>query len=105
MSRRKRGFKFDITSGVTITVVGILLLFISILLLLSFFQLFGSGEGTGRFLMLINQYLTSNFGGVSIGIPFLTILLAGHCFNTKKLTLIHWRPHKDHLLLENHYHS
>lgn len=90
MSRRKRGFKFDITSGVTITVVGILLLFISILLLLSFFQLFGSGEGTGRFLMLINQYLTSNFGGVSIGIPFLTILLAGHCFNTKKLTLIHW---------------
>lgn len=60
------------------------------MLLLSFLHILSGGGGSGRFLALINQYLMDNFGGISFGLPFLFFLLAGHCFNTKKFTLVHW---------------
>lgn len=88
--RRKQHFKFTISSKVTLTVAGIFLAGIGVVLLLSFLHIFdGSGE-SGRFLVLTNRFLFENFGGVAFGIPFLLFLLAGHCFNTKKMTLIHW---------------
>lgn len=88
--RRKNKFKFEISSKVTLTVFGIFLGGIGVVLLLSFLHFLSGGDGSGRFLSLTNQYLIENFGGISFGLPFLFFLLAGHCFNSKKFTLIHW---------------
>lgn len=88
--RRKPHFKFAISSKVTLTVFGIFLAGAGVVLLLSFFHFLSGGNESGRFLSLANQYLMEKFGGISFGIPFLLFLVAGHCFNTKKLTLIHW---------------
>jgi len=88
--RRKTPFKFAISSKVTLTVFGIFLGGAGIVLLLSFLHFLSGGADSGRFLAMTNQYLMENFGGISFGLPFLFFLLAGHCFNSKKLTLIHW---------------
>ncbi len=87
---RKPKLKFEISSKVTLTVFGLFLAGAGAVLLLSFLHFLSGGEGSGRFLALTNQYLMENFGGISFGLPFLFFLLAGHCFNTKKFTLIHW---------------
>jgi S-DNA-T family DNA segregation ATPase FtsK/SpoIIIE len=87
---RKKHFKFAISSKVTLTVFGIFLGGAGVVLLLSFLHFLSGGDSSGRFLSLTNQYLMENFGGISFGLPFLFFLLAGHCFNSKKFTLIHW---------------
>ncbi len=91
MKRRyKRHVKFAISSKVTFTVFGIFLAGVGAVFLLSFGHMLIGGGDSGRFLSLINRYLFENFGGIAFGVPFLLFLIAGHCFNTKKLTLIHW---------------
>ena len=90
MSRRKSGLSASLRTGVSITVLGICLLVIGIICTLSFFQIFSPDALSGRFLYELNRFLISLFGWSSVAIPFLIFLLAGHCFNTKKLTVIHW---------------
>lgn len=89
--RRKKKTNLVISSGVTITVMGIFLGLMGIVLLLSFLHFLSGGTGSGGvFLTVTNRYLLQNFGGISFGVPFLFFLLAGHCFNGKKHRLIHW---------------
>jgi len=88
--RKKSLFKFSISSKATLTVLGIFFGGAAVILLLSFVHFLTGGGQTGRFLALMNRYLLEHFGGVSFGLPFLLLLAAGHCFNTKKVTLVHW---------------
>ncbi len=90
MSRRKSGFSASFRTGVSITVLGISLLVFGVICALSFFQVFSLDALSGRFLRELNIFLITTFGWSSVAIPFLIFLLAGHCFNTKKLTVIHW---------------
>ncbi len=90
MGRKKKRFGITISNNVTFTVLGITLIVMAITLLLSFFHFFTGEENSGKILGAINTILTSYFGGVAFGIPFLLFLLAGHCFKSKNFSLIHW---------------
>ncbi len=85
MGRRKKS-KLAINQKTIFNIVGFLVAIAGLISLLSFFNLFSGGEGV--MLQSINLYLTSNFGVLSILIPFIIILIAGHFFNTKKVTFI-----------------
>lgn len=90
MGRKRKRFGITISNNVTFTVLGITLIVAAITLLLSFFHFFTGEENSGKILGAINIILTSYFGGVAFGIPFLLFLLAGHCFKSKNFSLIHW---------------
>jgi DNA segregation ATPase FtsK/SpoIIIE, S-DNA-T family len=90
MGRRKKRFGLTISNNTTFTVIGIILAISSFVLLVSFFYYFTGESNSGKILGAINAMLIRSFGGVAFGIPFFVALLAGHCFRTKKFTLIHW---------------
>lgn len=90
MGRRKKRFGITVSNTVTLTVLGIGFAVAACVLMLSYFHYFTGEENSGKILGAINLSLTETFGGTAFGIPFVLFLLAGHCFNSKKFTLIHW---------------
>ncbi|KKP87319.1 MAG: Cell division protein FtsK [Candidatus Roizmanbacteria bacterium GW2011_GWA2_35_8] len=79
--------KFKINQHTIFNIFGFLLIGISLVFLLSYAKNF-SNEGTGRVLFRLNQFVLSRFGGLSIIIPFIFILISGHFFNSKKLKIV-----------------
>lgn len=80
--------KLKINRGTIISILGLLIIGLSLVLLLSFVKGFFPDEGAGRILSQVNQWLLMRFGGLSIFIPFIVLMLSGHFFNSKKLKFI-----------------
>ncbi len=79
--------KLKINKKTIFNIFGFLLVGASGVLLVSFLKSFSVGTD-GRLLYQINQNLTDRFGGLSIFIPFILILVSGHFFNSKKLKFV-----------------
>lgn len=93
MARRKSTitlpfFKAKVSKHIAFNVVGLVLIAAALLFLISFVTLFGSQPEEGKFLYSINQMLLIRFGILSIAVPFLLLMVAGHCFNAKKLKFV-----------------
>lgn len=56
-------------------------------MLLSYAKNF-QGDGSGVVLSTVNDAIVSRFGWLSIIVPFITILLSGHFFNSNKLKIV-----------------
>ena len=63
------------------------MIIIGIIILASFSQLFSSA-GRSQILKQVNDQILQLFGGLSIFIPFIILLISGHFFNTKKLKFV-----------------
>ncbi len=92
MARRKTFFKlpffkFKINKGAIFNIFGFIIFGSSLISLISFIKSFANQE-SGRILYQINQVLVSKFGGLSIFIPLILLLLSIHFFNTKKFKFI-----------------
>lgn len=79
--------KLKINKQTIFNILGFILIGASLISLLSFAKNF-SNENTGRSLYKLKQFLISRFGGLSIILPFIMILVSAHFFNTKKLKFI-----------------
>ena len=92
MARRKSliklpFFKFKINKGTIFNIFGFILIGISLVSIISYAKNLSNQEN-GRMLYSLNQILVSKFGGLSIFIPLILLLVAAHFFNTKKLKFI-----------------
>lgn len=92
MARRKSiirlpFLKLKINKGTIFNIFGFILIGISLILVISYAKNFSSQEN-GRILSQINQALVSKFGGLSIFIPLIILLMAVHFFNSKKLKFV-----------------
>ncbi|MCA9371347.1 type IV secretion system DNA-binding domain-containing protein [Candidatus Woesebacteria bacterium] len=85
---RKRKKKPLITGKTFFNLIGLFLLIIGIMMLASFSQIFSSRGSDGQVLQQINAQLFELFGGLSIFVPFIIMLIAGHFFNSDKLKFI-----------------
>lgn len=104
MGRRKKGFglpflKIKINSRTILNIVGFLLIAGGIITGLSFINILSPDGENGRILRKLNEELILNFGGMSVFIPFLILLVAGHFFNSKKLKVVKWNVTVGLLLL------
>jgi len=93
MARRKSlikipFFKVKINSKTIFNILGFVGVAASFLLFLSFVHFIQTEETGGALLSQINKTLVSNFGGISIFIPFIVLLVSAHFFNSKKLKFI-----------------
>ncbi|MBI5127691.1 DNA translocase FtsK [Candidatus Roizmanbacteria bacterium] len=79
--------KFKINKQTIFNILGFLLIGASLVSLISFAKNL-SNESSGRQLFVLNQFLVSRFGWLSIMLPFILILVSAHFFNTKKLKFI-----------------
>jgi len=89
MARRKSlikipFFKVKINSKTVFNILGFIGVALSFLLFLSFVWFIQTNEEGGALLSQINEILVLNFGGVSIFIPFIVLLISAHFFNSKK---------------------
>ena len=92
MARRKSLFKLPflkikINKGTIFNIFGFIIFGSGLIFLISFIKSFANEE-TGKILFAINQVLVSKFGGLSIFIPLILLLLSVHFFNTKKFKFI-----------------
>ncbi|MEK7522405.1 MAG: hypothetical protein AAB569_02420, partial [Patescibacteria group bacterium] len=92
MARRKSLFKLPflklkINRGTIFNIFGFIIFGSALIFLVSFIRSFASQEN-GRMLYLLNQILITKFGGLSIFIPLILLLLSVHFFNTKKFKFI-----------------
>ena len=92
MARRKSlfklpFFKIKINKGTLSHIFGFLIFGSGLIFLISFIKSLANQE-SGRILFQIHQILVSKFGGLSIFIPLILILLSVHFFNTKKFKFI-----------------
>ena len=92
MARRKSiirlpFLKFKINKGTVFNIIGFILIGISLVSMISYAKNLSNQEN-GRILYQLNQILVSKFGGLSIFIPLILLLVAAHFFNTKKLKFI-----------------
>ena len=92
MARRKSlfklpFFKIKINRGTLSNIFGFLIFGSGLIFLISFIKSLANQE-SGRILFQIHQILVSKFGGLSIFIPPILILLSVHFFNTKKFKFI-----------------
>lgn len=93
MARRKSiiklpFLKIKINSKTILTILGFVGLGISVLFFLSFLPNIVSDSQGGTLLASVNHTLTEWFGGISIFVPFIILLISAHFFNSKKLKLI-----------------
>jgi len=93
MARRKSlikipFFKVKINSKTVFNILGFIGVALSFLLFLSFVWFIQTNEEGGALLSQINEILVLNFGGVSIFIPFIVLLISAHFFNSKKIKFI-----------------
>lgn len=79
--------KFKINQGTIFNIIGFILIGTGLVFLLSYATNL-MPEGQGVILMQINEYVTSRFGGLSILIPFILLMISGHFFNSKKLKIV-----------------
>ncbi|MFA9289020.1 MAG: DNA translocase FtsK [Weeksellaceae bacterium] len=90
MGRRKKS-KFPslkINNKTIFNIIGFFLFGIGFIMLASFTQLFIEVPEEGRILAQVNTQLFDIFGGLSIFVPFVVILISGHFFNSKKLSFV-----------------
>lgn len=92
MARRKTliripFLKTKINSKTVFNIGGFLVVGASFILLISFVNLFSPADG-GVLLKRINETLMNRFGILSLFVPFITLLIAAHFFNSKKLKFI-----------------
>lgn len=94
MARRKSLIKIPfvkvkINSKTIFNILGFALIALALILLISYVNLFFPALGGGGILLKrVNELLMEKFGGLSILLPFVILLFAGHFFNTKKLRFI-----------------
>lgn len=87
-SRIKLPFlKIKINKQTIFNIVGFSLVGLSGILFLSFLKNFSQARD-GRILSQINELIMTEFGGLSLFLPCIFLLLSGHFFNTKKLKFI-----------------
>lgn len=79
--------KFKINKKTIFNIFGFILVGLGLISLVSFAKNLAN-ENTGRLLFQLNQFLISKFGGLSILLPFIIILISAHFFNSKKLKFI-----------------
>ena len=79
--------KFKINRGTIFNIFGFIIFGSALILLISFIKSFAN-RTSGRILYQLNEILVSKFGGLSIFIPLILLLLSIHFFNTKKLKFI-----------------
>lgn len=79
--------KFKINQQTIFNIIGFLLVGTGLVFFLSYAKNVLT-DGEGVVLFQINQYITSRFGGLSILIPFMLIMISGHFFNSKKLKIV-----------------
>lgn len=92
MARRKSFIKlpflkFKINKNTFFNIFGFFLITCALLMILSFSKNF-SNENSGWYLFVINRFLVNKFGGLSIFIPVIFILISTHFFTTKKFKFI-----------------
>ena len=92
MARRKSlirlpFFKLKINKRTIFNIFGFIIFGSGLISLISFIKSFANEE-SGKILYLIHQILISKFGGLSIFIPLILLLLSVHFFNTKKFKFI-----------------
>jgi S-DNA-T family DNA segregation ATPase FtsK/SpoIIIE len=91
MARRKLlrlpFLKIKVNQHTVFNLLGFLILGIALILSLSFLKFF-SQDNEGRVLYQLNQFLLQKFGGLSLFIPLILILIGTHFFNSKKLKII-----------------
>jgi len=89
MGRRKKSWisKFKVNNRTIFNIIGFFMILIGLIMLASFSQLL-SPRPDAYVLARINEQLLFMFGGLSIFMPFIVMLLAGHLFNSKKLKFI-----------------
>lgn len=92
MARHKSLFKLSflkikINKRTIFNIFGFIIFGSGLISLISFIKSFANEE-SGKILYLIHQILISKFGGLSIFIPLILLLLSVHFFNTKKLKFI-----------------
>ena len=80
-------FKLKINKGTIFNIFGFIIFGSGLITLTSFIKSFANQE-SGRILFQINQILITKFGGLSIFIPLILLLLSIHFFNTKKFKFI-----------------
>lgn len=95
MGRRKKGFGFGlfrlrIKSGTFLNIIGFMLIGAAILSVISFLNVLSLDGFEGKGLKQINEILLLKFGGLSVIIPVILLMIAGHFFNTKKLKIVKW---------------
>lgn len=79
--------RLKINKQTIFNILGFILIGISLVSLVSFAKNL-SNKNSGRLLFSLNQFLTGRFGGLSIMLPFILILISAHFFNTKRLKFI-----------------
>jgi S-DNA-T family DNA segregation ATPase FtsK/SpoIIIE len=79
--------KFKINKNTIFNILGFILIGVSLVSIVSYAKNL-SNEENGKVLFTINQFLITKFGGLSIIIPLIILLIAVHFFNTKKLKFI-----------------
>jgi len=92
MARRKSlirlpFLKLKINKNTIFNIFGFILIGSGLVFLLSYAKNIAN-EDSGKVLFKINQFFVGKFGGLSIIIPFIMILLSAHLFNSKKLKII-----------------
>jgi len=92
MARRKSlirlpFLKLKINKGTIFNIFGFIIFGAGLISLISFIKSFANQE-SGRILYQLNQILVSKFGGLSIFVPLILLLLSVHFFNTKKFKFI-----------------
>ncbi len=89
MGRRKKShFPLAINNKTFFNMLGFFLVVIALIIFASFFQMFrGDGED-GRVLTEVNRQMFDLFGWLSIIVPMIVLLVAGHFFNSKKLKFV-----------------
>ena len=92
MARRKSLFKLPflkikINKGTIFNIFGFIIFGSALIFLVSFIKSFANLE-SGRMLYQLNQMLAAKFGGLSIFIPLILLLVSIHFFNTKKFKFI-----------------
>ena len=89
MGRKKKSrFGFSLNGKTLLNILGFFLIIIGLIMLASFLQMFTRSSSQGEVLKEVNQQLFQLFGGLSIFVPFIIILLSGHFFNSKKLKFV-----------------
>jgi len=92
MARRKSlirlpFLKLKINKGTIFNIFGFIIFGSALIFLVSFIKSFAN-RTSGRMLYQLNQILVTKFGGLSIFIPLILLLLSVHFFNTKKFKFI-----------------
>ena len=79
--------RFKINKQTIFNILGFILIGVSLVSLVSYAKNL-SNEESGRLLFRLNHFLVGRFGGLSIILPFILVLVSAHFFNTKRLKFI-----------------